>query len=1022
MASIERTAYPRFKKVVSDRELVDAFTPTADEISWAAEATRNEGSLLTLVVLLKAFQRLGYFPTLSDVPSAVVAHVGHSIDVVGDELEIPVTPARTIERYRVLIRSLVGVVYDPEAVRKLIEDTIWVTAQTKDNPADLINVALEELVKARYELPGYSTLDRTAGRIRAEVNHEFFLQIGQRVDPASRALLLGMLDVDPSARRSRFDELKRPARRPSLSRLKEHTQHLKMLDATGGTEIWLAEVPPAKTVHFAAEARVLDASDLRKVGESKRLALLVCLLHQARIRARDDLAEMLCRRMATIHKRGRDDLAEIRERQRTEIERLWGVFGRVLAAAQQATRRDDADDPVQTSDLDASTLRRAGALMLQPLADAGGLTKLSVEHAGISAHHGNNYMPLLARRFRSHRKALFDLAEVLDFESTSADHSVLAALDFIQNHRHHTRRYVDDHHNGEQLDTSFCSQNWIKAIRDRDRPGELARIHLEVCVFSYLAAELRSGDIAVKGADSYANFVDQLLSSVEVEPLIAGYCAEVGLPATPDGFRAQIEHQLERTAALVDAGYRDNADLTIDDAGHPTLKRRRGKETPGTADALAKAVEDRMHEVSLLDITTRTAHWIGWHRHFGPLSGSDPKLSDPLGRYAVVTFTYGTNMGPYQMSRHLRGAVSPHEISAPGNQHVTPDKLNLASADVVDAYMSLDVAKLWGDGSKVGADGTQIDTWDDNLLAETSIRYGGYGGIAYRHIADTYIALFSHFIPCGVWEAVFIFAGLLEHASETIDPEEIHTDTQGQSLPAFGLTAMLGVELLPRIRNWKDLIFYRPSADTRYQHIDSLFGEGDVIDWKLIETHWIDLMRVVISIRQGRISSSALLRRLGNQSRKNRIYKAFRELGRAIRTIVLLRYVSETELRESITAVTNRVESFHNFSKWLSFGNVGVIADNDPDHMEKIIKFNELLANCVIFYNAAQLTDVLNQLAAEDHPASRQDVAALSPYTTKHVLRFGDYVLDLTPPTTTINTHLELDTTENPAETATPRK
>ena len=36
---------------------------------------------------------------------------------------------------------------------------IQAAAQAKDNPADLINVALEELVRARLELPGYSTLD-----------------------------------------------------------------------------------------------------------------------------------------------------------------------------------------------------------------------------------------------------------------------------------------------------------------------------------------------------------------------------------------------------------------------------------------------------------------------------------------------------------------------------------------------------------------------------------------------------------------------------------------------------------------------------------------------------------------------------------------------------------------------------------------------------------------------------------------------------------------------------------------------
>jgi len=104
-------------------------------------------------------------------------------------------------------------------------------------------------------------------------------------------------------------------------------------------------------------------------------------------------------------------------------------------------------------------------------------------------------------------------------------------------------------------------------------------------------------------------------------------------------------------------------------------------------------------------------------------------------------------------------------------------------------------------------------------------------------------------------------------------------------------------------------------------------------------------MRTVISVREGRVSSVVLLRRLANDSKKNRLYRAFRELGRVVRTIVLLRYLSEPELREGIAVITNRMESFHNFSsRWLMFGNAGVISDNDPDSMEKIVKFNELLA------------------------------------------------------------------------------
>lgn len=74
----------------------------------------------------------------------------------------------------------------------------------------------------------------------------------------------------------------------------------------------------------------------------------------------------------------------------------------------------------------------------------------------------------------------------------------------------------------------------------------------------------------------------------------------------------------------------------------------------------------------------------------------------------------------------------------------------------------------------------------------------------------------------------------------------------------------------------------------------------------------------------------------------------------------------------------------------------------------------------MIFYNAVQLTHVLNQLAAEGQPAKREHAAALSPYTTKQVLRFGDYVLDLTPPTEQIASHVQLRSDDNQGPSAPP--
>ncbi|MFI6690037.1 Tn3 family transposase [Streptomyces sp. NPDC050485] len=142
-----------------------------------------------------------------------------------------------------------------------------------------------------------------------------------------------------------------------------------------------------------------------------------------------------------------------------------------------------------------------------------------------------------------------------------------------------------------------------------------------------------------------------------------------------------------------------------------------------------------------------------------------------------------------------------------------------------------------------------MDTCLNNLLSETSVRYGTGVGIAYHRISDTCIALFTHFVP--------------------IEPQFRH------------------------------------------------------------------LMRVAISVRPGAISATLLLRRLRADSRKNATYTAFREVGRVIRTVRLLRYLSDTPLRRRVTAATNKVEAFNGFSQWIGFGNGGVMTDNDPVEQER---------------------------------------------------------------------------------------
>src|SRR3546814_1325109 len=93
-------------------------------------------------------------------------------------------------------------------------------------------------------------------------------------------------------------------------------------------------------------------------------------------------------------------------------------------------------------------------------------------------------------------------------------------------------------------------------------------------------------------------------------------------------------------------------------------------------------------------------------------------------------------------------------ISRANRRHVTVDKLEAATRELAELYLRLDLPRVWGDGKSVAADGTQYDFYDQNLLAGYHFRYRKMGAVAYRHVANNYIATFRHFIPPGIWEAV----------------------------------------------------------------------------------------------------------------------------------------------------------------------------------------------------------------------------------------------------------------------------
>ncbi len=610
------------------------------------------------------------------------------------------------------------------------------------------------------------------------------------------------------------------------------------------------------------------------------------------------------------------------------------------------------------------------------------------------AFAGNNYFPFMLSGYSPKRSLFFKCIEALSLRSSSQDDSLLDAINLLQKYRTSHREQLPCRESGiAELDLEWLPEKWrilVFGKRQDDSEPHFHRKYFELAVFSAVMDELKSGDLYVEHSGEYDDYRSHLVSWEQYDREVHAYGEMMGLPVDPDLFVADLKEQMRDLAKQVDRRFPENGYVDLDQSG-VVIRRPERPKPPDGIETVDNAITAEMTEASILDILTETEKWLDLHKFFGPLSGFEAKVDDPRKRFITTLFCYGCNLGPVQTARSVKG-LSRKQVAWLNLKHVTEQRLDKAIVKVINAYNRFALPRYWGSGKSASADGTKWNVFEQNLLSEYHIRYGGYGGIGYYHVSDKYIALFSHFIPCGVYEAVYILDGLIYNQSD-IQPDTLHGDTQAQSTPVFALAHLLGINLMPRIRNIKDLVFFRADRSDQYEHIGSLFR--NTIDWELIARHMKDMLRVVISIKAGKIAPSTILRRLGTASRKNRLYYAFRELGRAVRTMFLLKYINDAELRKTINAATNKSEEFNDFVKWLFFGGDGVIAENIRHEQRKVIKYNQLVANMVILHNVHTMSQVLKRLQAKGYQLTKEILRGMAPYRRAHINRFGEYPLDL---------------------------
>ncbi len=169
-------------------------------------------------------------------------------------------------------------------------------------------------------------------------------------------------------------------------------------------------------------------------------------------------------------------------------------------------------------------------------------------------------------------------------------------------------------------------------------------------------------------------------------------------------------------------------------------------------------------------------------------------------RLLLCLYGLGTNVGLKRVAAGDAGSTY-SDLRYVRRRFVHKEQLRAAIARVADGVFAARDPGLWGEATTACAsDSKKFGAWDQNLMTEWHIRYGGRGVMIYWHVEKKSVCIYSQLKRASSSEVAAMIEGVLRHCTE-MSVDRNYVDTHGQSEVAFAFSHLLGFRLLPRLKN-----------------------------------------------------------------------------------------------------------------------------------------------------------------------------------------------------------------------------
>lgn len=206
----------------------------------------------------------------------------------------------------------------------------------------------------------------------------------------------------------------------------------------------------------------------------------------------------------------------------------------------------------------------------------------------------------------------------------------------------------------------------------------------------------------------------------------------------------------------------------------------------------------------------------------------------------------------------------------------------------------------------------------------------------------------------------------------------------GKSKSIDGVGYRYGLETLPHDTSRRELLaFFSLDESQRIQ----LRKQARRAPNRLV----LAMQRIMCTIVEGDVPASQIIRKLSSFGRKHPLFKAFRHIGRLVRTRHILDMAVDLDYRRRILQGLNKGEHRNSLVRELRYARRGTIREADPDMRLCTATCLNLVVLCIAIWNTVHMQKIIRNSIGSGEPIAKSDISFTSPFIYSHLNFYGQF-------------------------------